>query len=93
MAYRLMHGVEDNDDGPPAVTAVDFLPNIDYGPTFDDALHSLLSYTVSIGHTLTKINGGLFKHLPGTEGIYCEEWRDDNKQQKSQIWLIRRLTS
>ena len=91
MAYKLMHGIEHDEDN--SVSAVDFLPSIDYGPTFDDALTSLFRYTVAAGHTLTKIDGGLMKYLPGTEAVYREEWHDDNRQQKTQIWLIRCLTS
>jgi hypothetical protein len=93
MTYRLQHGVEHEEPGEPrSVSAIDFLSNIDYGPTFGDAVESLGRHVLAKGHSLKQVDGGLFKHLPGTQGVFLEEWHDDDRQQISQIWLIRLLT-
>lgn len=94
MPYRLQHGVEHPAEAgePRSVSAAEYMPTIDYGPTFDDAVDALTRHTIGLGRSLKRIEGGLFKHLPGTEGVFVEEWNDDKRQQKHQIWLIRLLT-
>jgi hypothetical protein len=91
MTYRLQIGVRDEEDN--AVFAENAFGEIDYGPTFADALYSLNDHICRSGNTLQQIDGGLFKHLPGVEGIFAENWLDEAKQEKERIWLIRRLTT
>ena len=90
MSYRLQLGIKDEEDN--AVYAENAFGGIDYGPAFEDALHSLKEHVSSTGNKLECIEGGLFKHLPGVEGIFLERWREGN-EEKERIWLIRRLTS
>jgi hypothetical protein len=85
--YRLCHGIEDEDGG--------FLSSpvssIDYGPEFSDALESLSNHVAASGNILNKIDGGLYKHIPGVEGVFEEV--DANQQHILRIWLIKALTS
>ena len=89
MAYTLQHGVEDQDDN--SFYAEQCCGDIDYG-SFDETWQALCSSVNYQGHCLRRVEGSMFERLARVEAVFYEEWLDDNRQQKCQIWLIRRLT-
>lgn len=91
MTYRLQLGIRHEEDN--SVSAENAFGEIDYGPTFEDALASLNHHASRTRTFLQRIDGGLFKHLPGVEGIFSERWIDEARHEKERIWLIRRLTT
>ena len=91
--YYIMKGVQETDCDGTFVRAVHTTAKpIDYGPRFEDAEESLRNLILTYGHKLTRIEGWLYSHIPGVEGVFEEEWVD-NHQYHDRIWLIMLLTA
>lgn len=88
--YHLMRGIEHDEDNSVSAEHISSYP-ANYGPTYDDALSSLIDCVKLKGHTLVPVSGWLFAHIPCVEGVFKEEWKEGD-EAFSQIWLIKHLT-
>ena len=90
--FSIQRGIEHNDSEGYSVSSVPMFPGVTF-PSLDAATDALHYISKCMNCKVVAVSGGLFKHVLGVQSIYSQEANDGNKQQKSTIVLIRRLTT